>query len=456
MQTNTKGLLYPIGLLAAYLLACSPPPVWNPSGSSSSSGGHRIQGPGRPGMVAEVVGNATRVRSPALTPKVGAPSQLTQGLNGEDGGRNLTVDFSGTTVNFSELYFTIPPLKRYVNSTDDAGVATTIEEVAFPAVILKILPDGSSETFYTFDTDETEMERFRSGFGGAVMVDGEELYEPRNLVLTTTVDANGDVYLASNGSLEILVFTAQGAMRSIVATLPAPASDLKVHDGYLYASLLPLINDTFTELVAAPVIVRFPVNMSGSLETIATLSNEFERYNQNAKNLEIPDLDGGVHTVYAPTSMVLAIAHDESGTLYVSGGKEGVVYQALPDGGVTPYLQGLVGITSLTTHPLTSCMYATLPSILIDGRTTDAGTPWLYEEVPRIMALCPDAGSSLFLDVPGYNGMDPELSLNGFGSPLGGNRYVGIGAVSTIGTDGENLILADPVRSAITAIQVVE
>jgi hypothetical protein len=417
-------------------------------------------------VIHEVVKNALRVRSPAFkTSPIHAPNP--QDLpppptpTNADGGRSVDVDFTGTSVSFTDLFFTVPPLTRATTFTvDDAGVLRSHDDVPYPASILNVHTDGTVSEYYTFGTDELEMDHFRSGYGGSIPVNGENLIEPRNLVITTSTDQSGKLYFASNSSLEILVFTTNAATstveRQVFTTFPSTVGDIKLTSSYLYASLLPVLNVTLTELVTPPKIVRVPL-AGGPMEVIGILPASLDRYRQNAKSIDLPNEDGGVTRSYIPTSISFSMIVEADDSVIVTSGKEGVLYRVSGTGVVTVMAEGLTGITSISRSPISDCLYATLPSVVDFSPNADGGANAAYLSYPRVKSICPNGEINDFFVLSTYESITPNDALNGFGVATPDGGVIAISAVSTIASDSNgNLILADPVKNSITAIQIVQ
>ncbi|MFH0928219.1 MAG: hypothetical protein V1821_01970, partial [bacterium] len=205
--TALRHLMVLVAIVALPFGACQDNCGKKPKPTPENPVTRRINGPGRAGQAHEIVTNATRVRSPSIIGSAtSSKSQLRQALGEEDGGldagapsggRNIQISLTGRE-DIQEMHFPLGPLVRH--RQDDAG--STVIETANRAVIEQMI-NGSLSPIFTFEAADNE--RLFSTYGGQVEVDGETLYESRNLMLKalSAQDEAGSLLFVSNGSLEV-------------------------------------------------------------------------------------------------------------------------------------------------------------------------------------------------------------------------------------------------------------
>ncbi|MEI7742028.1 MAG: hypothetical protein WCJ29_06065 [bacterium] len=458
MTQQAFRMVLSLSILSIFALGCG---NCNPTNTKLDGGVQqaRMHGPGRPGAVRDIVKNAMRVRAPAIEPKAttGSVSQLTQGLSGEDGGRSIDVDFAGTNVNFKNLYFTLGPLFREVYEYDDGGTPiNSYISLAYHGALLAILPDGTSSTIYEF-TDPLDDERFSSGYSQATNYEGEKMYTPRSLMLGTAVDKIGNIYVSSNGAMDILKFSSDGS-RTTFVTLTSGVGDIKIIGYNMFVTLLPYFDTDLATILVPPQVLRIPL-ATGVPEQIALLPETPNLNGFGAKTVELAYGDGGIHYTYIATTMAYALGVSPENEIYVTSGFSQRVYQMINDGDggyqTTVYAEGIEGISSISTSPISECLYVTQPAVVLFGESVDASVQYVYERLPKIMAICPGAQVEEFLVLEPYASIDPDEALGGFAFEIN-NRLVAFGELHTVLVDTNgNLILADPIRNMITAIQVI-
>lgn len=449
--------IFTLGLLGIFV-SCTELPFFSRNANERTDPlpPRRINGPGAPGIRKDIVSNANRVHGPSMLGKGTTiqRSAIAQGLSA-DGGR-VNVDFSGVTPGFSEVYFGLGDLWRDVDYVDDAGVYHHEADVVVPAALYRVRPDGTSEAIYTFMDTAAEHARFDAVNNGFIEYGGEELRISRNLVVPTTLDDLGNIYLASNASPEILKFSPSdtGYERSVFAVLTSNVGDIRFANGRFLVTTLPKFKLDPETLLLPPQVLS--LDREGQLlEVIASLPGDVSSYLGLAATYYVSLGDGGVEQISIGTGVVFKLVELPLGDILVTSSYQGTIYRIAPDRTISAFSTGLRGISSISTSPVTDWLYATLPATILDHSAENAEPS--YGSLPKIVSISPIGETNTFLEMTEYQTINPRVALNGTAYPLPNQPgWIASTEMHTIAADSNgNLILADPVRNAIVAINVL-
>lgn len=300
-----------------------------------------------------------------------------------------------------------------------------------PPKIIKVDETAKVSDFYVFPASESAS--FDSRFFAQATIDTTTGNVPRGVAVSVVADAAGSVYYSDSLIDTVYRFDASGNRSDFAKGVPQILSLAIGPDGAVYGATGAFYDGP--TLKTAPKIVK--LDASGNATTVATLPTTYDY------------ATGFFGASGQPIGLMIDLAFDASGNLYVTVNMAGVVLKfpsAGADAGVgaspTEVASGLVAPSGIVAS-------ADGHLLVAQGPLFSSSPPPTLTQKPQVVALAPDGSRSQFYEAPANDAYDTGY-FSGKGVSAGSYP---IDAVFKLAADASgNVFFEDALANRITLL----